>query len=182
MLALYLLSLNGENEKGKFETLYTLYKGLMLSRAYEILGDRDYAEDAVHNAFMRILNNLDKLEEPEHPRSKGFVMIVLENVAKTMYVKRKKEKIVELDENIAWDKSVEADAERKLTAEYVAEKIAALPEKYRDVMVLKYLNGLNDKEIASALGISPAAARKRLQRSRESLRILLGGSYGKSVE
>ncbi len=178
MLALYLLSLEGESEKGKFEKIYTLYKGLMLSRAYEILGDRELSEDAVHNAFIRILNNIKKIDEPESPRAKGFVMIVLENVAKTMYVKRKKEKIVELNDNIAESSNVEINTETKLTAELIARKIAELPEKHRDILVLKYLNSLNDKEIASALGISSAAARKRLQRAREGLRKLIGGEYG----
>lgn len=180
MLVFYLSQIDVENEKGKFEKIYTLYKGLMLSRAYEILRDRDLSEDAVHNAFVRILKNLKKIDEPESMRTKSFVMIVLENVAKTMYVKRKKEKIVELDDNLAQSYDIAADTEVKLTAQYLAEKIAELPEKYRDILVLKYLNGLNDKEIASSLGISSAAARKRLQRARERLRSIAGGNYGEN--
>jgi RNA polymerase sigma-70 factor (ECF subfamily) len=74
------------------------------------------------------------------------------------------------------DSQVESDIENKLTAELVAEKIAVLPDIYRDIMVLKYLHELNDKEIASTLGISEAAARKRLQRARERLKKLIGGN------
>lgn len=178
MIALYLSQVDGENDKDKFERIYLRYKGLMLSRAYEILHDKELSEDAVHNAFVRILNNLDKIGEVESPRAKGFVMIVLENVSKTMYIKRKKENVFELEENIPESSDIEADTEAKLTAEFIAEKIALLPEAYREILVLKYLNDLNDNDIASALGISPTAARKRLQRSRERLKKLMGGHYG----
>ncbi|MCH5303552.1 MAG: sigma-70 family RNA polymerase sigma factor [Ruminococcus sp.] len=179
MIALYFSLVESEGDKEKFEQIYIRYKSLMLSRAFEILHDRGLSEDAVHNAFMRILKNLEKLDDAEHPRTKGYVMIVLENVAKTLYVKNKKQTVIELDENIAEKSNVEVDTEAKLTAEFVAEKIAELPDIYRDVLTLKYLHGLNDKEIAAAVGISPVSARKRLQRAREKLKRLVGGElYG----
>lgn len=179
MLTLYLSLIDGENDKEKFEKIYKNYSALMLSRAYEILHDSSLAEDAAHNAFVRILKNIDKLDDSGSLKTKSYVMIVLENTAKTMYVKRSRQKIYELDESVPNTVNVERETETKLTAEIVAEKIAELPEKYRDVIVLKFLNGLDDGEIASALGISRTAVRKRLQRSREKLRELMGGiSFG----
>ena len=175
MLAFYLSSISGENDKGKFEKIYMNYRALMLSRAYEILKDGALAEDAAHNAFVRILKNIEKLDDPDSTKTKAYVMVVLENTAKTMYVKRGKQKIYELDESIPDNSNVERATELKLTAQAAAEKIAELPEKYRDILVLKFLNGLSDGEIASSLGISSAAVRKRTQRARERLSKLLGG-------
>ena len=47
-----------DNSEGKknFEELYNKYKNLMLNRAYDIIKDSGLAEDAVHNAFLNILN------------------------------------------------------------------------------------------------------------------------------
>lgn len=178
MPALNLSQLKSEEQEDKFEKIYLLYRGLMLSRAYDILRDSQLAEDAVHSAFLRILKNIKKLSEPQSPATKSYVMVVLENVAKTMYAKRKKEKVFELSENIPENSDVQRDTEIKLTAEDIAEKITLLPDKYRDILILKFINGLNDKEIALSLGISDSAARKRLQRAREKLTALLGGEYG----
>ena len=174
MLQLY-LTLAEQGERGKLESLYRRYKSIMLGCAYNILRDEGLAEDAVHNAFMRILNNLSKIDEVESARTRAFVLVITENAAKSLYTKLRRTQIVELDENIPESSDVEKTAENRLTAELVAQKIAELPEKYSRVMMLRYLNNLNDKEIASVMGISASAVRKRLERGRNQLGALLGG-------
>ncbi len=175
MLSFYLTLADGDNEKDKFERIYHKYKGLMLSCAYSILKDESLSEDAVHNAFLRILSNLSKIDEVDSPRTRGFVLVITENVSKTMYNSLNRVKVIELDENIPYDVTVEQKTEQNLTAEFIAEKIALLPENYRSVLTLRYFNGLDDKEIASVLGISHSLARKRLERARKALGKLLGG-------
>lgn len=175
MLSFYLALAESEEEKGKFERIYHNYKNIMLSCAYSILKDESLSEDAVHDAFMRILSNLSKIDEVDSPRTRGFVVVVTENVAKTIYNKRNRVKLIELDENIPYDESLEQSAEQNITAEYIAEKIALLPDNYKSVMTLRYSHGLSDKEIASVLGISHSLVRKRLERGRKALGKLLGG-------
>ena len=175
MLRFYLTLVDGEEEKGKFERIYRQYKNLMLSCAYSILNDESLAEDAVHDAFLRILKNLDKIDESDFPRTRGFVVVITENVSKTLYNKINRVKIVELNENIPFNESIEQNTEQNYTAELIADKIAQLPDNYKSVMVLKYRNGLGDKEIASVLGLSHALVRKRLERGRKALGKLLGG-------
>lgn len=175
MLSFYLSLAESEEEKGKFEKIYQMYKGLMISCAYSILKEESLSEDAVHEAFMRILKNLSKIDEVDSPRTRGFVIVITENCAKTIYNKINRVKLVELNENIPLDENIEQRAEQNLTAEYIAQKISELPDNYRSVMTLKYLHGMNDREIARALGISHALARKRLERGRKALGKLLGG-------
>lgn len=175
MLSFYLTLAQSEGEKDKFERVYHKYKGIMLSCAYSILKDESLSEDAVHEAFLKILNNLSKIDEVDSPRTRGFVIVVTENTAKNIYNKENRAKIVELDESIPYNKTTEQAVEQNLTAELIAEKIAELPENYRRALMLRYLNGLSDREIASALGISDSLARKRLERGRKALGKLLGG-------
>ena len=43
-----------------------------------------------------------------------------------------------------------------------------MPDIYRDVMLLKFYNNLNDKEIADTLGVSNSVVRKRLERAKKA--------------
>lgn len=48
-------------EKSLFEQIYLEYRGLMFHVAYEILHNEQDAEDAVHQAFVKIAENIKKL-------------------------------------------------------------------------------------------------------------------------
>ncbi|MFC1718528.1 sigma-70 family RNA polymerase sigma factor [Candidatus Poribacteria bacterium] len=54
--------------------------------------------------------------------------------------------------------------------ESVREALSSLPEVHREILVLRYFGGMNSKEIAKAIGVSPAAIRMRLTRAREQLK------------
>ena len=59
----YLSLIDTEEEKSKFEQLYHLYRYTMLHVAVSILKETQLAEDAVHEAFIRIAKNLHKIVE-----------------------------------------------------------------------------------------------------------------------
>jgi len=63
--------------------------------------------------------------------------------------------------------------ERREMSECVQEFMDDLPETYRSVMILYYLENFSIKEIAEILGTSPVSIRVRLHRAREELRSLL---------
>ena len=63
-MLIYLQTLEAPDEKEKFETLYRTYCGLMVAVAMKLLGNRTDAEDAVHQAFLSILKNMDGI--PSH--------------------------------------------------------------------------------------------------------------------
>jgi RNA polymerase sigma-70 factor (ECF subfamily) len=176
MLAFY-LALAADSDKSLLEQLYIRYRNLMLTKAYEILGEPTLAEDAVHEAFMRIMKNTSKLDAADSPRTKGYVMIVVENAAKTIYAKNHRQKIIELDENMADNSDVSDRIESKMQAEMLADVIARLPDRYREILLLRYLHGLSDKEISSSLSITQQTVRKRLERARNALKKHLGGEF-----
>jgi RNA polymerase sigma-70 factor (ECF subfamily) len=61
MLTYYLSLIDDEPSRTLFEQLYQLYVHTMFHVAHGILQDHMLAEDAVHDAFLRILNHLDKI-------------------------------------------------------------------------------------------------------------------------
>ena len=98
MLPFYLQLLETEGEKQKFERLYERYRRLMHWIAVRILQDEHLAEDAVHEAFLRILQNFDGIDEILSPKTRNFVVIVVRNTSLNLRKKQKRE-----DENLVKD-------------------------------------------------------------------------------
>ena len=90
MLPIGLSLLDTDEDKERFDRLYRQYSRLMQYAANSILQDEFLAEDAVQMAFLKILAHMDNIEEIPHPRTKAYVMMVVENVAKRLYVERKR--------------------------------------------------------------------------------------------
>lgn len=91
MLPFYLQLLETEGEKQKFERLYERYRRLMHWIAVRILQDEHLAEDAVHEAFLRILQNFDGIDEILSSETRNFVAIVVRNTSLNLKKKQKRE-------------------------------------------------------------------------------------------
>ncbi|MBQ8804648.1 MAG: sigma-70 family RNA polymerase sigma factor [Tyzzerella sp.] len=66
-MLIYMLMIDSSDDQSKFEKLYNEYKGLMFYVANNILHNEQDAEDAVHHAFVKIAENIEKIEETECP-------------------------------------------------------------------------------------------------------------------
>ena len=98
MLALYLSMLDTQEERDKFERIYTTYRPLLLHVAYDILHDTQLAEDAVQNAFFSIFKSCCKIDDSNCHKIKRFLVIVTENAAKDILRKKGRHPLVELEE------------------------------------------------------------------------------------
>ena len=65
MLLIYTLHIEEENDRIKFEKIYSLYKNKMWYAANQILSDAYLSEDAVHNAFIGIAKNIIRISSAE---------------------------------------------------------------------------------------------------------------------
>ena len=173
MLSVYLMMIDNSDDRIKFEKVYKNFKNIMLNRAYEIVKERQLAEDAVHNAFLKIINNLPKIYDADSNETKWYVIVIVTNEAKKIYNKENKILKAELTD-MESDFNLEAIVEDKNIVEKVKREIDLLPEIYRDTMSLKYYNDLSNKEISSVLSIPISTVKKRLQRGRKILIQKLG--------
>lgn len=173
MLSVYLMMIDNSDDRIKFEKVYKSFKNIMLNRAYEIVKERQLAEDAVHNAFLKIINNLPKIYDADSNETKWYVIVIVTNEAKKIYNKENKILKAELTD-MESDFNLEAIVEDKNIVEKVKREIDLLPEIYRDTMSLKYYNDLSNKEISSVLSIPISTVKKRLQRGRKILIQKLG--------
>ena len=174
MLLFYLSLIDTEEEKSKFEKIYKQYRAVMKSVAIKYLHDEHLAEDAVHEAFIKLTRHLDKVEEDNCHKTTRYLVVIVENVCKDMLKKENKHPVTEFDDNYMQDKSVIKDFDfSKLEFQFIVEKIKEMPDIYRDVMMLKFYYNLNDKEMADTLGVSNSVVRKRLERAKKAFAVTL---------
>lgn len=170
-MLLYLNLIETEEDKRKFERIYLAYKQTMFYAANRVLKNHHSSEDAVHQAFLRIVDNLDKINETDCHKTQAFLVVITEHIAIDIYRKRKREDMVSFDEleiYIADDTCPENEV-----IDEISSAILKLPVNYSTVLRLKFSQGYSDSEIAEILDIKQENVRQRIYRAKKKLSQLL---------
>lgn len=172
-MLIYLQTLETPDEKAKFEALYRTYCGLMVAVAMKLVGNRVDAEDAVHQAFLSILKNMDKISDVDCLKTRSYVVIITEH--KSLDLLRSRNKTLPRDfEEEPIGITIPPPGEDAL-----ADALARLPARYRDILLLHYHHGYSRKELAQMLELSYVAVQQLLWRAKDALRKQLKGGEGK---
>ena len=178
MLALYLSMLDTQEDKDRFEEIYKKYYISMFNISFSILHNNEDAKDAVHEAFLCIANKFKKIAPLNCQKMKSYIVIIIRNVSLNMYKKNKRRG--ENNDNIDnHEIPVEVDFFEKMEYSDLVGSIKELPDDYRDVMFLRYREGLSINEIAKILDINQTLVYKRIERAKKQLKEILekGGTY-----
>ena len=89
-MLIYLQMIETEQDRSKFERIYLQYRNLMFSAAFSVLHNPEDAEDAVHHAFVKVAENIDKISEAVCPKTAAYVVTIVENKAIDLYRRKKK--------------------------------------------------------------------------------------------
>lgn len=177
MLGTYLAMLDTPEEKSKFEVLYKEYRSTMYNHARGILKDKYLAEDSVHNAFMKLIKNLEKINEIKCKETRNYLVILVRGTAIDIYNKNKNiVPIEDLDDVDTLDlpELIESRLERKR----VFEIISNMDDKYSDILMMKLFYDCSNEEISQFLDITPEHVSVRFFRAKEKLKKLIMEEYG----
>lgn len=161
------------------ENSYKLYEQKMYQVAYSVLHDQGLAEDAVQEAFVKLMKHNVYFEDLESDECKRYMITVIKHSSIDIYNKKRKEReIVYLSAEDAdiKDIPVQDDADG---INNIEEIISSLPEKYYLVVNCLAVKNLSVKETALELGITEANVRKRFERAKLMLKNLVkrSGEY-----
>ncbi|HOE53873.1 MAG TPA: sigma-70 family RNA polymerase sigma factor [Bacilli bacterium] len=143
-----------------FAIVYETYKVMVFQIAYSYLRNVEDAEDATLESFMRLLRINRKFASGDDERR--YLTRIVVNVSKDML--RKKRPVPISDPVIAVNDAGQNENN------YIWDEVNKLPNKYKDVIILRYINEHSFNEIASVLKISASAARKRHERALKMLK------------
>ena len=173
MLLFLLAMLETPEEKQKFTELYEANRDRMFSVAKGILRDEQLAEDAVQQAFLRLIRYPKKIESFSCNQARNYLVVIVRNTAIDMYNRRRRIAEVPFDDSYG----THEDGELTVTLENdeLLEAVDQLPEIYSEALYLSYYLGLSVNEIAGSLHLSDGAVKLRLMRARQKLRVILEG-------
>ena len=156
-------------DEAAFTQIVARYHPDLLRIAQVVSGDVDVAAEAAQSAWIVAWRRLGDLRDPVNLRP--WLMSIAANEARQLIrsrVRRTVREIAVLDPS-----APPADA---TVAERIdlANALATIEPRDRELLGLRYLAGLDSAEIGRAVGLSPTAVRSRLARARDRLRKDLG--------
>lgn len=152
------------------QVLYGRYATALYRYALALSGNRAEAEDLVADTFARLWAAPGEIRETT---VKAYLFTVLRNLFFTR--RRRQQREVPLDEQVAGRLSADdrhGDAALELAR--VHEHLASLSDLDRRALLMRATDGTGYADIATALGLTPGAARVRVHRARAQLAKALG--------
>lgn len=140
------------------------YAPMLYHLAYVRTGNHHDAEDVCQDVLLSLVEKNPDFEREENRRAWLIRAAINRTVSLLRTCWHSRVALVEPEK-------LENQPEIRDTA--LRDALAALPIQERTILALSYFEGLKSHEIADALGIRPATARKRLCRAREHLKALL---------
>ena len=172
MLA-FIMAMKTEEDREKAAEIYRLYRGTMLYTAKSILHETHLAEDAVSEAFIKIINNFEKINIIDCDQTRSFIVIIVRSVALDILRRQNRTQTISLEDYRDYGDSKEPvfeDVSAREACSRIADCIARLNKNYSDILYLKIEMGYSYEEIAEILGITQENAKMRLSRARKALK------------
>ena len=153
------------DQEKRLTDLIHQYEKDILRLCYTLLHDTDLARDAVQDTFLKAYTHLDCQQEPG--KEKSWLVSIAVNTCRD-YLRspwvRHVNRFVQ-PEDLPVAVSPPDEARMMLTA-----AIMNLPQKYAEVVILRYVQGLNIQEAAEALHITPSAVSRRCKKACQKLK------------
>ena len=149
------------------ESIINTYGDMLFRLCLITLGNSHDAEDAVQETFIRYLQKAPEFKNTEH--EKAWLITVATNKCKDILRFKSKHQQISFDDiNEFTTDSHGSD---------IIEALMTLPEKFKTVLILYYVEGYSTEEIARIIKRTKSAVKMRLQKGRHLLKEAYGKEY-----
>ncbi|MBU6321494.1 MAG: sigma-70 family RNA polymerase sigma factor [Patescibacteria group bacterium] len=167
------------NNHDAFGVLMDRYQAKLLRYGRRFLPDPDRAEDAVAEAFLKAYENIKSFDAAR--RFSPWLYRIAHNTFLDALRRGRREPLaLDLDALVAhpsYERDTESEDDAREARELVERGLARLPERYREVLVLYYLESLSYQEIADVLQVPLGTVGVRLARARAALKKGIGDRH-----
>lgn len=163
------------------EQIFENYRNAMFQVAYHILENVSDAEEAVSDAIVKICRHIDDFISIPAQEQKLLVKKYTERTSIDKWRELKRKPTVNLSDYILETTDKEYDIlsyEDNITFSgdefgNLQKHIVKIPKKYKDVLILRYINDLTNKEIAELLNIPESTVATHISRAKQLLKRML---------
>lgn len=160
-----------QHTEKRFLEIYDRYADAIFRFCVVRVTDREIAKDLTQDTFMRFWDTLRKGDEVTYPKT--MLYTIARNRIIDHYRKHKSESLELLSERGYEPVSKIADAASQSECQEVIEAIQRLPEQYRDVVYLRFAEGLPPRDIATICSEPVNRTSVRITRGLKELRNVL---------
>jgi RNA polymerase sigma-70 factor, ECF subfamily len=177
-------------EEWAFETMVRVFGGRLLAVARRFVRNEEDARDVVQSTYLNAFRSIDRFQGGAQLGTWLHRIVVNTALMKLRGQRRRPEDSIDdllpsfqddghhVEHFTEWALTAEQLLERAETRQIVRACIAALPESYRTVLLLRDIEELSTQEVATMLQTTPTAVKVRLHRARQALSTLLRREYG----
>ncbi|MEC5424069.1 RNA polymerase sigma factor [Virgibacillus sp. C22-A2] len=155
-----------------FKKLYDSYADYSLRTAYGITKNKADASDIVQETFIKVYRNIETFDMTK-PFKAWFYQILINEARR--YVKKRNKQTISIESDELLDYLHQHTVE-EINYDDLGLTMEQLQESHRTVLILKYLNGFTDKEIAEVLDANVNTVKSRLYKARQQLKAIMGGA------
>ncbi len=162
-------------DMGLLKDLFDTYRGMMFKIAMGILHNISDAEDVVQDAFLWIINHIEKISQiPCNERGNYFATII-EHRSIDIYRRRNAHPVEDIEEQyeLSSNESVEEKVLSNVTVDEIKNAMNELSNMDYEMLYLYLFKDMSPKEISRAIGISEKNIRVYIQRARKRFAIIL---------
>ncbi len=168
-----------QGDKNAMSKLYEMYYKPVFNTAYRLLNDFHFAEDVMHEAFIKAFEKIQSFEERSSFGSWVKRIVINESL---QWLKKYGNLYSEAEDyrmERHLNNQMEPDTENdfgfleRVEVQNVLEALKKLKDNYRTIINLYYMEGYDYREISQIMGISYQHARTMLSRAKRALKKLL---------
>src|SRR5215468_3892544 len=164
-------------DNSAWETIIARYRRKVFHIAYKFTGKHDEAEDLTQEIFLKVFRSLEKFNQDADFST--WLSSVARNYCIDRYRAGKREREVLVEDLVAFDLAPASfgnpyraleDRDRR---SFLRKGLELLPDKLREAVVLRDLQGMSYQEMADRLALPEGTVKSRINRGREELARLL---------
>ena len=148
-----------------FTALMRAYADDVLRLCYVYLRDRQLAEDAMQETFLKAYRHMASLENAESQRA--WIVKIAVNTCRDV---RRSAWLRHNDLRVSLEDLPPASCEFTAEDDSVVREVMRLKSKYKEAILLRYYQDLSPEECARALGMTVSGFYRRLKRAQDALR------------